>query len=130
MALLSRDQILTVADATTEDVAVPEWGGTVRVRSLSGKERDHFESSLIDKKTGRPSKVANARARLAAMTIVDSVGNRLFNSSDIEQLGNKSAVALERVFDTARRLCGMTDDDLAELTEDFDEAPGDASTSD
>ncbi|ASU81502.1 hypothetical protein CDO52_00720 [Nocardiopsis gilva YIM 90087] len=119
MALLSRDAILTVDDRRTEDVAVPEWGGTVRVRSLTGKERDAFEASLVDKKTGQASKLANARARMVAMTVVDERGNRMFSLDDISALGDKSAAALNRVFDVARRLCGMSDDDLAELVEDF-----------
>lgn len=130
MALLSRDDILKVDDRKYEEVAVPEWGGTVRVRSLTGRERDQFESSLVDKKTGQASRLANARARLVAMTLVDEDGNRLFSTDDVSALGTKSAAALERVFTAARRLCGMTDDDLAELVEDFSGDPSGSSTSD
>lgn len=130
MALLSRDDILKVDDRKYEEVAVPEWGGTVRVRSLTGRERDQFESSLVDKKTGQASRLANARARLVAMTLVDEDGNRMFSTDDVSALGTKSAAALERVFTAARRLCGMTDDDLAELVEDFDTGPSGSSTSD
>lgn len=130
MALLSRDQIFAADDRTYEYVPVPEWGGTVRVRSLTGKERDQFEASLIDKKTGQASKFANARARMVVMTVVDEHGNRMFSTDDINQLGAKSAGALDRVFDAARKLSGMTEEDLAELVEDFDAGPADDSFTD
>ena len=47
MTYLSRDTILQREDIKTEDVEVPEWGGTVRVRGMSGVERDAFEAGLI-----------------------------------------------------------------------------------
>ena len=42
MTYLSRDAILQREDIKTEDVEVPEWGGTVRVRGMSGVQRDAF----------------------------------------------------------------------------------------
>lgn len=130
MALLTHDQILGADDRRHEDTPVPEWGGTVRVRGLTGKERDAFEASLVDKKTGQTSKLANARARMLVMTLVDDDGNRLFSMEDVSALGAKSAAALERVFAVARRLSGMSDDDLAELVEDFDAGRTEPSSSD
>ena len=47
MSLLSKTAILTANDLQTEDVEVPEWGGAVRVRSFTGRERDAFESSMV-----------------------------------------------------------------------------------
>ena len=47
MTLLSKTAILTANDLQTEDVEVPEWGGAVRVRSFTGRERDAFESSMV-----------------------------------------------------------------------------------
>ena len=47
MTYLSRDAILQREDIKTEDVEVPEWGGTVRVRGMTGVQRDAFEASLI-----------------------------------------------------------------------------------
>ena len=47
MSLLSKTAILTANDLQTEDVEVPEWGGAVRVRSFTGRERDAFEASMV-----------------------------------------------------------------------------------
>ncbi|MEU7617185.1 hypothetical protein AB0B27_13975 [Micromonospora rifamycinica] len=129
--LLTRDQILSAEDILTEDVEVPEWGGTVRVKGMSGAERDHFEAgSLKGKGKNRDVNLANLRARLVAASCVDEHGQRLFRQIDIEALGRKSAAALGRVYDVAQRLAGLTDEDVDELTEDFPDDPSGPSTSD
>lgn len=46
MPLLSKTDILCANDLQTEDVEVSEWGGAVRVRSFTGRERDAFEASV------------------------------------------------------------------------------------
>lgn len=129
MALLSKDQILAAEDLVTEDVEVPEWGGTVRVRMMTGAERDSFEDSLTQTK-GKNVKtnLANLRARLVARTVVDEDGKRLFTDAEAGVLGQKSAAALDRVFEAARKLNGMTEKDVEELTEDFPEEDGGASS--
>ena len=129
MALLSKDQILAAEDLVTEDVEVPEWGGTVRVRMMTGAERDSFEDSLTQTK-GKNVKtnLANLRARLVARTVVDEAGKRMFTDAEAGVLGQKSAAALDRVFEAARKLNGMTEADVEELTEDFPEEDGDASS--
>jgi hypothetical protein len=41
---LTRDSILNAKDLKKELVKVPEWGGEVYVRCMTGSERDAFES--------------------------------------------------------------------------------------
>jgi hypothetical protein len=120
MKLLSREEILAASDVTTETVNVPEWGGAVLVKALSGAERDRFEASVAERK-GKKTRLnmTNVRARLAALAIVDEAGKPLFRPGDVEALGQKSAAGLNRVFDVAMRLAGMRDADLEELTENF-----------
>lgn len=129
--LLSREQIIEADDRKTEDVAVPEWGGTVRVRALSGAERDAYEAGIVQLR-GDGSKsvnLKNLRGRLVSLSCVDEAGNRIFTDEDAIALGDKSAAALERVFDAARKLSGLTEDDVEELAEGFGDAPNDGSTS-
>jgi len=47
MSLLSKTAILAANDLKSEDIEVPEWGGAVRVRSFTGRERDAFEASMV-----------------------------------------------------------------------------------
>ncbi|WP_327587038.1 hypothetical protein OHA25_08505 [Nonomuraea sp. NBC_00507] len=109
---LTREQILGVDDRQFEDVPVPEWGGTVRVRGLQGNERDRWETSLLDKKNQIRE---NPRAKLVQLCIIDERGQLLFSREDISALGRKSAAALSRVFEVAQRLSGLTDADMEEL---------------
>jgi glutaminase len=128
--VLSKDQILSAPDTEYETVDVPEWGGKVRVKTLTGDERDSYEQSLIDQRgnvTG--PKLAGAQARLCALTIVDDDGKRLFTDGDVKALGAKSAQALNRVFDVAIRLSRMTQKDVEELVGNSDGTQADASIS-
>lgn len=115
--MLTRDQILTAQDIQTEEVHVPEWGGTVLVRALDGEERDSLEASMIQGK-GKNAQVnlKNLRAKLVARSIVDESGKRLFEDGDIPALAKKSAAALNRVYEVAQRLSGITPEDVDELT--------------
>ena len=131
MNLLSREQIIGADDRKTEDVPVPEWGGVVRVRALSGAERDAYEAGIVQLR-GDGSKVVslqNLRGRLVSLACVDEEGNRLFTDEDAIALGDKSASALERVFDVARNLAGLSENDVEELAEGVEPAPSDGSTS-
>lgn len=114
--LLGREAIFAVNDLQTEDVEVPEWGGTVRVKGLTGTERDSFEESCISGKGKQASfKMSNIRAKLVAKTVVDEEGNSIFKEADVEALGRKSGSALDRVFTVAQRLSGITKEDIEEL---------------
>jgi len=132
LVLLSRQDILTAKDLKHEDVEVPEWGGLVRVRGLKGVERDEFESSIVVTNPDGTTRVESKamRARLCSLTIIDERGVRLFMAEDLLALGQKSAAALERVFDVAMRLAGMSKDEVEKLGKDSEETPSDASSSD
>ena len=113
MKALTKDAILKAEDLKTAEVEVPEWGGVVLLRELKGSERDAFEAGSLDKK--RNVTMANMRARLVAFSAVDKDGKRLFNQGDVNALGAKSATALNRCFEVACKLSGITDDDVEEL---------------
>ena len=106
--MLTRDEIMKCEDIFTETVDVPEWGGSVLVKALSGRERDDWEATFVDH-SGKKAKVRaeNVRARLAVRTIVDANGKRFFSDGDAEMLGEKSAAALERIYAVAARLSGI-----------------------
>lgn len=117
MPLLTRDAILSASDVREEDVPVPEWGGTVRVRGLTGKQRKALSESLLDQK-GQAStrKAIDLQTRLPAMCMIGEDGRRLFDDEDVALLNEKSAAALKRVFDVAARLSGLSDDDVEEMS--------------
>lgn len=125
MPYLTRDQILEADDLRRLEVAVPEWGGTLLVRGLTGAERDQYEASMIrwkgDSKIG--ADMANARARLVAMAAIDEHGKRLFSDRDVRLLGEKSGAALDRVFDAVAGLSGLGAAVIDGLAANFDNGP-------
>lgn len=115
---LTRDQIIAQRQQPlrTEIVTVPEWGGDVIVREMSGRERDAFEAEFVDDKGNRRADAMfNIRARLVAASVVDDEGQTVFYPSDVEMLGELSAAALDRVFTVARQLSGFTERDIDDL---------------
>ena len=106
---LSRDQILEASDLKTQVAEVPEWGGSVIVRTMTGADRDTFENNLVTVKAdgSREQNLTNFRAKLVALTAVDDAGNLLFSADDVARLSGKSAAALERVFTVAQAINGL-----------------------
>lgn len=120
MNVLTKNAILSQSDREIELVEVPEWGGVVFVRSLSGEERDQFEASIIER-NGRDvrTNLRNLRARLVVLAACDESGNPIFSPGDADALGAKSAAALDRIFSVAQRLSGLRENDVQELAENF-----------
>jgi hypothetical protein len=121
---LSREAILQAQDIQIEEVQVPEWGGSVYVKGMTGTERDAFEMSIVRTK-GKSTEINmnNIRAKLAASAICNEQGARLFTDADVKALGGKSAAALQRVFEVAQRLSGIGDEDVKELAEGLEADP-------
>jgi hypothetical protein len=108
---LSKAAILAADDKKMVEVNVPEWGGTVNVRVMSGTERDRFEAEFVgDKKS-----VDMVRAKLVAKCLCDEDGTRLFTEQEIPELGEKSAAVLDRLFSTCMKLNRFTKDDVEEM---------------
>lgn len=102
--LLSKTAILQASDLQHEDVNVPAWGGTVRVRAMTGLERDEFRTAIASEE-GVP--VGKFAAALLAATLIDESGNRLFGVEDVEALQRKSARSLDAPAAVAMRLNGL-----------------------
>ena len=122
--ILKRDDILGVVDVKMELVSVPECGGEILVKGMTGTERDSFEASIVKQKgKGQSVDMSNIRAKLAAKSICDESGALLFTDADIKELGKKSASALQHIFEVAQRLSGIGDADVAELADGLTESP-------
>jgi len=119
---LSRDGILGAVDIQTEKVHVPEWGDEVIIRGLTGEELDAFQGSIrqfrptFDGKGMEPVLIQdNMRAKLLVKCLVDEAGERLFTDQDASALGAKNGSVIDRLYDVASRLSGLSEDEKAEL---------------
>ncbi len=110
---LSKQDIKNAKDIRTEEVNVPEWGGTVFVRTMTGKARDAVEMAIF--KSQQKKTPENVRGAWVAAAACDENGKPIFQQSDADWLGDKSASALDRCFEAVQRLNGITDADVEEL---------------
>src|SRR6516162_1939981 len=91
VGMLSRDGILA-SQLATEELDVPEWGGRVIVRALTGSERDEwdawrFRQAAIGEFDLHSRRIV--RAKMAQLSLVDEDGRHLFSDSDVQALSEK-----------------------------------------
>jgi hypothetical protein len=109
---LTIEQIRAVNDERQQDVDVPEWGGKVRVRSLTTGEKQEFEQGMIKiKGKHRDVNLQNLRERL----IVKALVHPQMSQADIRWLAEKNSLPVSRVYDVAAALSGLSDDDVEDL---------------
>lgn len=127
---MSGADLLDLDDLSTAKVVVPEWTQAARkvgkigaedevavyVRTMKAAERDAFETSMFEGRgSSRRQNLDNLRARLVAKTAVDKDGNPLWKAEQVKRLGEKNAAAIDRIFDAAQRLNGMSSSDVEEM---------------
>ena len=117
---LTRDQIpqaARTAKIERDKLHVPELGGDIYVRGMSGKERDEFENDLRIRKGKRAGQndLRNFRARLAVKVIVTEDGQRILNDDDAGIFGQIPAGVLDRILSRCTELSGMADEEAEDL---------------
>jgi hypothetical protein len=100
-------------------------GKSIRVRSLTGKERGQYDQSVTVQHPGGKvtANVLNARAKLVALASIKADGERLFTDKQAQDLGEKNAKALGRIADKILDLSGMLEESEEEAKEDFTQDP-------
>jgi len=130
--VLNKQDILQVRDVVTEMLEVPEWGGTIYVRSISAAERGLIEegAAKFKESKGKDSFARTFTTKMASMALCDEQGARLFDDKDIAQLQQKNAAVISRIAEVAQRLSGFSKQDLEELEKNLPEAQPEDSPSD
>ena len=112
------DDILRAEDHKQKRVDVPEWGGYVLVRTMSGEARNAYEASLfeMDSEGNMNRNIQNIRAKLIAACVVNENGDLMFKGdAQVKALGKKSANALDRIFAECKAINAVTEEDIEEL---------------
>ncbi len=100
--MLALSDIIDANDAKIVEVEVPEWGGFVGVRAMTGTERDAFEAALIAAKEKSGGLPPNLRATFLSHTLCNADGSSF--GATPEALGKKSGNVLDRLFKVAQTL--------------------------
>ncbi len=131
---LSREETLAADDIETRDLYTPEWGGWMRIRTLTAYEKDELEVGMVlattNGQVGKGKRIDNIRARFVAAAAIDQKDEKLYSDSDVAALGKKSAPALSRIFAAVKEMNGISDDDVEEMEKNFGGGQSDSSATD
>lgn len=106
MALLDKVSLLATEDVKTEEVEIPEWGGSVRIRVMNGHDRDEFDKWMYGKETN--GAFCGMRVFLCYLCVIDKDGKRMFSMEDLPALEEKSGSALSTLFIAIQKLNKLT----------------------
>lgn len=107
---LSRDDILSAQDFRTDEVKVPEWGGSglVLVRELSAAEAERVGFAMADSKGNiNLSKAEGMAIRVVALGVIDESYCRVFTRADVKALGGRSYHVIKRIAQRIMQLTGL-----------------------
>jgi len=131
--VLSRDDLLGATARPRDEVEIPELGGVVYVQGLTSGERDKYEGEIMkrDRRSGQMiPQLTKVRALLIALSVTDAEGTPLFSENDLHEIGRIPARTIQKMFDKAAELSGLSETDVEDLERDFEKAQRDGSSSD
>lgn len=98
--MLTREQILATDNFEFDEMEIPAWGGTIRLRTMSGADRDKFDSQCVRQQVGDKSvDMAGLRTLLLTLCIVGEDGKPMFNKKDVEALNGLDSRAVRDVYE-------------------------------
>lgn len=125
---LSREEILAADDLPCEQVRIEGWGGTVRIRTLSGTERDGFEHLVqLARRGSNRVDLRGLKVKLLILTVCGEDRKPLFAETDAPALNAKSSRVIEELFQQAMILNGMTKEAVDEMAGNSDSDRNDSS---
>lgn len=105
-----RERILAATDLPRQNLSIPEWDCQVMVTCLTGAQRDRIEALVRN----NGADTTHLRARVVAMCTRGPDNALLFCEDDLAALESLAASALDRIFEAAQRLSGITPEALDE----------------
>lgn len=134
--LLKKEDLWQItADLPAEEVEVfdasGKLAGVIKIRGLTGSELTKYQESLTIRLSSGQTKpnVKFAMAKLIVLSAINDDGSPYFDTSDTKHLDDAPARILVPLFESAQRLCGLTDEVFKEMVEGFDETPSEDSSS-
>ena len=132
MTIANRNALLKLCERRYIDLDLEDAGVTVRIQSLSEKEKSSYETRLIAK-SGRGilrDRLQDATRRLIALCLVDENNDRIFLDSDVNQIGEMDSFVSSRIYDAAQEHCGFNKGDIEDTVGNSGEISVDDSPTD
>jgi hypothetical protein len=105
--ITSANEILAKDDFTYEEIDVPEWGGTLRLRSLSGAQR-----TIITARAQKNRATGDGLyEQLIIMSAVDEDGKLIFDEKQhLEMMKSRNSAVTKRIGEKVLEISGFTPD--------------------
>lgn len=110
--MLNRLDILTAEDVRYIEVEVEEWGGKLRLRTMTGRDREAFMQKIPAEGGRWP---AHFMEDFLVKCICDEKNKPILLPEDIEALSGKSGMILQQLFNAAAELNGLTSGSVEEI---------------
>ena len=117
--ILTKEAIFAVDDLPTEIVHVEEWGGDIKIKALTLKQRNHAYSLAT-----RNGQLDSSRA--SALMFCYGVVEPQFSDIDADELLKKSVGVIDRVNGRILALSGLTKETADEIGKNSESAPTDS----
>ena len=107
MSYLTIAQIAAADDLQVQDVEVPEWGGTVKVKGMSAGERLQLAAIVQDEKM-------NALQGIAHFALLHGVVEPKITEENLDMFLSKSSKAIDRIVEVFNKLSGSNEEAVLE----------------
>lgn len=91
----------------TSTLNLPELGGSILVRELTGSERDQLDALNMERKNIGDF-LTKRTIHLVSCGVIDEKGNSVFNVKEVEELHSTNAPTLQKIEKRISELSGIT----------------------
>jgi len=118
MNKLSKQEILAKVKLPEVEIEVPEWGTTLKLKGMTGKQRLVLAKSVnpeTDKEDAEA--IVNIITKLISISVVDETGNPMFSEDEAKALVDGDLNTASKVVTEIYKLNGINQEE--EIKEDF-----------
>jgi hypothetical protein len=125
--ILTLDAILAASDLEERVVDVPEWGGSVRIRSLTKLQQQLARRQATVRFSGPtgPREVID-NDKLEGALLQAALVEPALRTEDVERLRAKAAAPIDRILRAVLDLSGLGAQAVADAAQSFQDQPGTA----
>lgn len=125
--VLTSEEFFQIAERKPVDIAFPEAGNgaVIPIVGLSPNERTAFERDFQSGTEDLDQNRQAFREKLVAACARNDDGTPIFTADQVNRLGQSNGALVERLFDTANRLSGFTNEDIEATIKNSGTIPAD-----
>jgi len=121
-------QIIEADDIEMRRVPVPEWGGAIYMKSMTGQDRDNYIGLVQARMVGsgddrKISDYSGLSSHLLQKCMAKKDGSPLFSPAQVRDLQKKNSGVLNRLQTIAQEMNGLTDEEVEKYAGNLKKIP-------